>query len=448
MAHLITAPVGTGKTLKCIELIFEYLNQGRPVYTNIVGLKIPGVFCIESTLQNPYDWRDQPNEAVLIYDEAHEHPAFSERDLLKNLKIDFYEQELKRIYSLEDISDTKRKSLIAETEKAYSRALKDKKEQILDIGLSMSMHRHFGQEIILVTQNPTKLNKDVLGNITIHYVMRRKFGAEAAVIWTFGEAMTTWGKSVAEGALNKEIWKFPKHLYKFYVSSEKHNVKKYFPKKYYAFALIPLLLFGKGYLNAKETGFFGLMGNDKNTQVSNVASDPSVPVPDSDDVGYEIVKVSSTGETESELLAKQRSDFNPDIECRKAENLQLPACINWFNQLSSNNYSALPNGQVMQTFEYDPYKPYEVEYKPQIQPRDFPKMSGVMTMRDGRLMAVDQQGNYMPQISQDDCRRWLNGYRPFDYTRENNRGQQYAVTSPVPTQTSNSQPSEQSIQEI
>ena len=38
MAILITAPLGTGKTLKTIELIFEYLNQGREVYTNIIGL--------------------------------------------------------------------------------------------------------------------------------------------------------------------------------------------------------------------------------------------------------------------------------------------------------------------------------------------------------------------------------------------------------------------------
>lgn len=68
-------------------------------------------------------------------------------------------------------------------------------------GLTMSMHRHFGQEVVLITQNPTKLNKDTLSNVTIHYVMRRKFGFEAANIWTFGEAMTTWGKSVADSAL-------------------------------------------------------------------------------------------------------------------------------------------------------------------------------------------------------------------------------------------------------
>lgn len=63
-------------------------------------------------------------------------------------------------------------------------------------------------------------------------------------------------------------------------------------------------------------------------------------------------------------------------------------------------------------------------------------------------MAIDQQGNYMPNISQNDCKRWLQGYRPFDYVRDPNRGQQYASTPPVPTKTDNPQPSEQILQGI
>ena len=69
MAILITAPLGTGKTLKTIELIFEYLNQGREVYTNIIGLKITGVRNIESTPNDPFDWRDLPPESVLVYED-------------------------------------------------------------------------------------------------------------------------------------------------------------------------------------------------------------------------------------------------------------------------------------------------------------------------------------------------------------------------------------------
>ena len=64
--------------------------------------------------------------------------------------------------------------------------------------------------------------------------------------------MTTWSKSTAESALNKKYWRYPKHLYKFYKSSEHHAVKKTFPLKYAAIALIPILLLGNGFRQAYE----------------------------------------------------------------------------------------------------------------------------------------------------------------------------------------------------
>lgn len=71
---LVTAPPGTGKTLYLIKMIFEYLNQGRRVYSNIDQLKIEEVVKIDSNA----DWRDLPDGSVVIFDEAQEHPAFSD----------------------------------------------------------------------------------------------------------------------------------------------------------------------------------------------------------------------------------------------------------------------------------------------------------------------------------------------------------------------------------
>ena len=51
---LVTAPPGTGKTLLLIRMIFEYLAEGRRVYSNISGLKIAEVLPIPSNA----DWRD------------------------------------------------------------------------------------------------------------------------------------------------------------------------------------------------------------------------------------------------------------------------------------------------------------------------------------------------------------------------------------------------------
>ena len=224
MLYLISAPPRTGKTLKAIEIIFKHLNQGRVVYTNIVGIKIPGVITFTSETQNPHDWRDLPNDSVVIYDEAHEHPAFADRNLIQD---------------------------------------KQKMAQIRDIGISLTLHGHFGFDIYMITQNPRLLCAEVLASVGTHYIMRRKFGYDMATIFEYAEAKTTFSKHTAADALNKTFWRYPKHLYKFYVSSEVHNIKNTFPVKYYAFALMPLLLFGYAFLNAQDTGFFGLFNKDQ-----------------------------------------------------------------------------------------------------------------------------------------------------------------------------------------
>ena len=407
MAILITAPLGTGKTLYTIELIFQYLNQGRPVYSNIVGLKIVGVINVDSTAQSPFDWRDLPNDAVLFFDEAHEHPAYSERDLLKNLIIESYEQDLKNV-DLLDVSDTKKKSITAQIEKDYAKALRRKKEEILDIGLSMSMHRHFGIEIILISQNPTKLNKDVLSNVTIHHVMRRKFGFDAANIWTFGEAMTTWGKSVADSALVKKYWRFPKHLYNYYVSSEKHNVKKYFPKKYYAYACIPLLIFYLGYAKARETGFMGLV--PKSDQVEEVKQILS----DSKEMGYDAQVV--------ELDPKQKDALD------KLEAESLGMTLEQYQDLKN------PEKRNMQLAvnqkQYDISNPFDYSYMQPAPVTTNRVFSGCLNN-----IAYDQQGSVIHDAPKDLCTRLIkHGDRPFNpYKQVNN----YEPT--MVTQNNNSQ---------
>lgn len=407
MAILITAPIGTGKTLYTIELIFEYLNQGRPVYSNIVGLKVTGVINVDSTSQKPFDWRDLPNDAVLFFDEAHEHPAYSERDLLKNLTIESYEQDLKNV-DLLDVSDTKKKSITAQIEKDHAKALRRKKEEILDIGLSMSMHRHFGIEIILISQNPTKLNKDVLSNVTIHHVMRRKFGFDAANIWTFGEAMTTWGKSVADSALVKKYWRFPKHLYKYYVSSEKHNVKKYFPKKYYAFACVPLLIFYLGYAKARESGFMGLV--PKPDQVEEVKQIPS----DSKEMGYDAQVV--------EVDQKQRDA----LDKLEAESLGMT-----FEQYQDLKNPEKRNMQLaVNQKQYDISNPFDYSYMQPAPVTTNRVFSGCLNN-----IAYDQQGSVIHDAPKDLCTRLIkHGDRPFNpYKQVNN----YEPT--MVTQNNNSQ---------
>lgn len=276
MSILISAPIRTGKTLFVVQEIFKQLNKGRMVYTNIVGINISGVISVSSSIDDPFDWRDLPNGSVLVWDEAHEHPAFSSEDLLKDFKID-ETQYLERIDTISNdtsiTTQTEKKRRIDLVERELKTATNKKKEQIRDIGRGLLLHGHFGIEIYFITQRPAKLNADCLASVTSHFVMRRKFGMDAAIIWEFGEAMTSWSKSTAEIALNKRLWRYPKHLYGFYVSSENHQVRKSFPAKYFAFAILPIALFLYGLSSATETGFFGLFGKKESVNSESLAVD-------------------------------------------------------------------------------------------------------------------------------------------------------------------------------
>lgn len=360
-------------------------HPNRRIYTNIIGMNYPGVLTINSTPEKPFDWRDLPDGSIILFDEAHEHPAFSAQDLLGTARTD---------------------------------AEKKRKSEILDIGDSLTLHGHFGFDIYLITQNPKLLREQVRAACSVHYVMRRLWGLDVAMIYEFAEVQTYFANATRKQALSVKRFRYPKNLYKYYVSSNVHNIQKRVPLLYMAFFAIPIGIFAMGYSKASETGFFGLFPKDEVVQEKQIEQPEYVMLD------------AKQGQTPEQVLNEYTENFNPDIECRKAMNLDLPECISWFDQLTKQQSSVLPDGQVFQAVVYDPDKPYDFEYKPQIQPQDFPRMSGVMTLANGRLMAIDQQGNYMSNISQDDCRKWLSGYRPFNYAKAPQQQNQYAYSQP------------------
>lgn len=386
MQTLISAPPRTGKSLYCMSLIDQLSRKhpNRRIYTNIIGMNYPGVLTINSTPEKPFDWRDLPDGSIIFFDEAHEHPAFSAQDLLGTARTD---------------------------------AEKKRKAEILDIGDSLTLHGHFGFDIYLITQNPKLLREQVRAACSVHYVMRRLWGLDVAMIYEFAEVQTYFANATRKQALSVKRFRYPKNLYKYYVSSNVHNIQKRVPLLYMAFFAIPIAIFALSYSKASETGFFGLFPKN---EVAQQTEQPE----------YEVITVSDPTKTEEQLLLQAKENFNPDIECRKAINLDMPECVTWFDQITKQQSSVLPDGQVFQAVVYDPDKPYDFEYKPQIQPQDFPRMSGVMTLANGRLMAIDQQGNYMPNISQQDCRKWLQGYRPFNYAKAPQQQNQYAYSQP------------------
>lgn len=374
MLYLISAPPRTGKTLKAIEIIFKHLNQGRIVYTNIVGIKIPGVIEFSSGIDDPHDWRDLPNGSVVIYDEAHEHPAFAERNLIKD---------------------------------------KDKMAKVRDIGISLTLHGHFGFDIYLITQNPRLLCAEVLASVGTHYIMRRKFGFDMATIFEYAEAKTTFSKATAKDALNTTFWRYPKHLYKFYVSSEQHNIKKTFPLKYVALLLIPLALFYKGYLNSQETSFFGLFGDKQESEQVK-----------------QVEKVEQNAEQVTPMMTEQQVKQQIEYLCNQPENKNAVECGGTGYPAPPSNFQQSQQVQGVnytQTVKYDIDKPYDFD-KSQVQytVTERPVLTGCM-QDDKQCKCYTQQATIV-NLSIQECKRYLSGDKPFNYFKSSSYNGSFGET--------------------
>ena len=227
MLRLITATPGSGKTLMMIEMIFDYLKKGYRVYANIAGLNITEV------LPAPDDWRTLDNNSVVFYDEAHEYPQFAKHPrFVKN---------------------------VGETADQFAK----RKQQILDIGDALSIHRHFGFHIIFATQDASEqLDSRLFGFFNEHIHLHRAFNASMATRYFWRKVQSNPDtRSVQKLCEHKSTWRYPKRLYKFYQSSSgEHNHKLKVPWQYVAFGFLIIGIFGKAIYGSQQTGFFGFFG--------------------------------------------------------------------------------------------------------------------------------------------------------------------------------------------
>lgn len=198
--QLITSAPGSGKTLLAMWMICQFVEQQRPVYTNIDGVTLKGVLPLpEST-----DWRDCVEGAVVIYDEAHK---FSQLQAKGSEKL-------------------------------------SRDPQLME--MNESRHKHY--TLIFITQTPEYLHKHVLGLINMHYSLYRMSGWEQCQIYAWNE-YNAYHKSESSrnSAFVNEKWDYDKSLYDTYISADAgkdHKNKRIVPKNVY-----------RQYL--KAAGFFG-----------------------------------------------------------------------------------------------------------------------------------------------------------------------------------------------
>lgn len=360
MQTLISAPPRTGKSLYCMSLIDQLSRKhpNRRIYTNIIGMNYPGVLTINSTPEKPFDWRDLPDGSIIFFDEAHEHPAFSAQDLLGTARTD---------------------------------AEKKRKAEILDIGDSLTLHGHFGFDIYLITQNPKLLREQVRAACSVHYVMRRLWGLDVAMIYEFAEVQTYFANATRKQALSVKRFRYPKNLYKYYVSSNVHNIQKRVPLLYMSFFAIPVLIFAMGYSKASDTGFFGLFEKDKQAQqIEKLPTD----LPQAEIVTY-------TPEQQKEIDTK-RAEFM-GLTYDQYMDLQNPQAQDEKN-LALNQNSI---DQIVNT--YNANNPFDYSYMQAPPVTAYQVFSGCMNG-----VAYDTQGTILHDAPKDLCKRVMKGDRPFN----------------------------------
>lgn len=360
-------------------------HPNRRIYTNIIGINYPGVLSIHSTVDDPFDWRDLPDGSIVFYDEAHEHPAFSAKDLLPPARTD---------------------------------AEKKRKEQILDIGYSLTLHGHFGFDIYLITQNPKLLNEHVRAACSVHYVMRRLWGLDVAMIYEFAEVQTYFANATRKQALSVKRFRYPKNLYKYYVSSNVHNIQKRVPLLYMVFFAIPIAIFALGYSKASDTGFFGLIPKKEQTVQTENIHPEAVEVSLSDNERDQLDKL----DAESLGLTLEQYRDLKDPTKQNAQNLAHTQ--NSINQIVS---------------QYKPSDPFDYSYMQAPPVTAYQVFSGCLNGTP-----YDTQGTILHDAPKDLCRRVMAGDRPFNPYRNVNNGMviQDSITQDY------SQAAEQTVQQV
>lgn len=276
----------------------------------------------------------------------------------------------------------------------------DNKNKNDDIVQELTIHRHRGFDFWFITQSPSYLHPTIKELISCHLHITRPYWRTPKV-YQYGSLRqypnTLINKLNCE---SKFSFKPKDSIFKLYKSTSIDTSKKRTPAGLYVFGffiLVAISIFLYGVSGG--SGFLGhFFGSDEKKM--EVKKETSIP------------QTSNVSTSDPNV----KTNFDPNSECRKAINVEKPECIKWFNDLSKNGSSVTSSD--VQTVSYNPNKPYDFQYQPQVQPNDFPRMSGVIRLSTGKLMAIDQQGNYMQNISQADCKRWLDGYRPFNYFSE------------------------------
>lgn len=336
----------------------------------------------------PNDWRDVPHDSVIFMDEIHLRPEYCDSNGRMS------------------------------------------QEQII---VDLTTHGHQNKDIFLMTQDPARLNKGIHKLIEKMYLVKRPMQKPPfATIYEFERFLRDpWQAAVSTRDVKyQDSYKF---LYKekwqnMYKSASAHTSIKFKIQNKFIYAIIAIIcLMSLSYFLFMKSGgdkvarnaIAGITGEKPEQQTSPVDS-----------------------KNENSQIA------NLDIECRKGANVEKPECVEWFNNLSKNNGSALNQDRNYQV-SYDPTIPFEnndIQKNISYEVTAKPVFSGCMKSGN-KYQAYTQQGTKL-DVSKRDCERLIqDNDRPFNYFKNENQNansnnQSYTANN---IQQTNQQPISQEI---
>lgn len=288
-------------------------------------------------------------------------------------------------------------SIIIYDEVHYRKEYEYKGNQYTQIEMikDLTTHRHTNKDLWLITQDSQRIEKGIHRLIDkLYYIKRPASKPDYTNVFEFDKWLANPDAAANRNAKHKKYLDFYRFHFKseyqnLYTSASDHSSIKFkLPKQLWTFVLIigAIILFC--FFGLSKTKTFDVLKSDKKVESVKKVDLASSPV--------------------------ATISFNTETECRKAENLERQECKDFYDKATKNHTDIV-------AMNYDPNKPYDVEYKPQYRIVNQPKFSGCMK-KGSVYVAYTEQGTILKNVSQSDCKRLLNdGDRPYDYFTERNK---------------------------
>ncbi len=310
----------------------------------------------------PKDWRDVPPDSIIFMDEIHKRPEYCDND-----------------------------------------GKMSQNPMIVDL----TTHGHHNKDIILMTQDPERLNKGIRKLVEKMYLVKRPIQKPPfATIYEFERWLRDpWQAAASTRSVNyQDSYKFfyKKKWQDMYTSASAHTSIQFKIQSKFIYAIIAIVV-----LMSLSWVLFTKSGGDKlaRNAIGGIT-------------GQKPTEENKT-QTSNEQLPSSGLE-NLETECRKGVNVEKPECIKWFNELTKNGASVSTGDNRQTTVTYNPNQPYDNEIQNQVsyQVTAKPVFSGCMKT-GSKYQAYTQQGTKL-DVSQADCERLIkDNDRPFNYFANN-----------------------------